>query len=77
MQRGCRCKAEARPGGANGATPGVWKVSWGFLGVSRPSIGRGLDQHRVRILQWVEKAEGAGESPGGIVRVCADDVGYK
>ena len=52
-------------------------MSWGFLGFSGPLIGQGSDQRRVGILQEVEKAEGAGGSPGGVVRVCADDVEYE
>ena len=65
-----------RSGSADGATLGVRKVSWGFLGFSGPLLGRGLDQRCVGMLQGMEKPEGAGRSPGGVVRVCVDGREY-
>ena len=73
----CRCRARAKAGRADGATPGIRKMSWGFWGFSGPSLGRELDKRHGGSLQVVEKADGAGGSPGGVVRTSADGREYK
>ena len=72
----CRCRAGAKAGRADGAAPGVQKVSWGFWGVSGPLLGWEPDQRCVGMLQVMEKAKGAGGSPGGVVQMSADGRKY-
>jgi len=49
---------------------GVFGVFWA---ITWPE----LDQHRVGVLLVVEKAKGAGGSPGGVVQTSADGREYK
>ena len=73
---GCRCKAEAEAGECQRGNSRHTKGVLGVFGFSGPLIGWGSDQRRFVVLQGMEKAEGAGGSPGGVVRVCADSVEY-